>query len=433
MKTFIWTELNSDERAQCLARPELLSDEGISETVEAIINAVKDEGDAALSRFTKQFDGAQIDDFRVPLEDCASAWDNLDKATQRAMQTAFSNIEKFHAAQKPEIISVETMPGITCRREPRALQSCGLYTPGGTAPLISTVLMLAIPAKIANVSQRILISPPGPDGRINPGILAAGHLCGVTQVFACGGAQAIAALAYGTETIPKCDKIFGPGNAYVAAAKSMVSQQPGGPAIDLPAGPSEAMVIADQTANPVFAASDLLSQAEHDAMAQVICICDTPGTEAKIKQEVLRQVATIPRREIAKSSLANARFIIAGQDDNILDIINGYAPEHLIIQTENPDRFVGRIENTGSIFLGPWTPESAGDYASGTNHTLPTNGAAKAYSGVTLESFYKYISIQKLTQSGFEALAPTIERLAEMEELEAHKRAVTLRMNEIRQ
>ena len=425
--------MNSAEKAQCLARPELLSDARIVDSVRSIIDAVQRDGDAALYRYTKQFDRADLDSFSVPLERCAAAWDNLDEQTQNAMQTAFNNIEKFHAAQKPAPIKVETMPGITCHREPRPLQSCGLYIPGGTAPLISTVMMLAVPAKIANVKQRILVSPPGPDGNINAGILAAAYLCGVSQVFACGGAQAIAALAYGTESIPKCDKIFGPGNAYVAAAKSMVSQQPGGPAIDLPAGPSEAMVIADRSTNPVFAASDLLSQAEHDVMAQVLCICDIPETAERIKREVSRQVATLPRREIAEAALENARIIIAENDVETLEIVNDYAPEHLIIQTNNPDRFVKHIDNTGSIFLGPWTPESVGDYASGTNHTLPTNGAAKAYSGVTLESFYKYISIQHLTLAGFETLAPTVERLAEMEELEAHKRAVSLRMNEIRQ
>ena len=317
---------------------------------------------------------------------------------------------------------------MTCRREARAITAAGLYVPGGTAPLVSTLLMLAIPAKVAGCDKRVIVTPPSKTGAINQAILAAAYLCDVTDVFACGGAQAIAALAYGTETIPKCDKIFGPGNMYVAAAKSLAAQAPGGPAIDMPAGPSEAMVVADAAANPIFVASDLLSQAEHDKVAQVIGVCSSQAVAEGIQAEITRQVATLPRKEIAEAALSFARIFIAPSKSDQLDIINAYAPEHLIMQTANPESYVSDIQNAGSIFLGPWTPESVGDYASGTNHTLPTYGAARAYSGVTLESFMKYISVQELTLDGLRLLGPTVERLADLEGLEAHRRAVSLRL-----
>ncbi len=431
MKTFNWASLNSAQRSEILARPSGLNELDKTDSVQRVLESVKAGGDKAVRSFTTQFDGVDLEDFQVPLSDCKRAWTNLDKEDQKALQVAKSNIEAFHSAQSPQSIEVETMPGVVCRREPRAIQSAGLYIPGGTAPLVSTVLMLAIPARIAGVDRRIVVTPPGPDGQVNPAILAAAYLCEATDIFAIGGAQAIAALAYGTETVPQCDKIFGPGNAYVAIAKSLVSQEPGGPAIDLPAGPSEAMVIADETANPVFAASDLLSQAEHDTLAQVLCICTSEQVAANIQTEIDRQLESLPRKTIAAESLKNGRMIIAADDEMITNIVNIYAPEHLIIQTQNPDKWVPKIRNTGSIFLGDWTPESVGDYASGTNHTLPTYGAAKAYSGVTLESFIKYVSVQKLSKDGFKALAPTVARLAALEELEAHKRAVTLRLKEI--
>ncbi len=431
MQTFVWSELSKSERANILSRPEGLQDQTVTDAVSNILSAVKTEGDQALIRYSSMFDKVENLPLQVDLADCKAAWEALPANAQQALKMAKANIETFHSAQMPSSIEVETMPGVVCRREPRALEKVGLYIPGGSAPLLSTVLMLAVPAKIAEASRRILISPPGPDGKINSGILAAAYLCEVTDVFACGGAQAIAALAYGTQTIPKCDKIFGPGNAFVATAKSLVSQDPGGPAIDLPAGPSEAMVIVDETSNPVFAASDLLSQAEHDPLAQVVCLCTSQSSAENVQAEISAQIETLPRKAIAQAALENARFIVAEQFNDMIDIVNIYAPEHLIILAENPDGFVGQIRNTGSIFLGPWTPESVGDYASGTNHTLPTFGAARAYSGVTLESFFKYISVQKLSKDGFMALAPTVETLAAMEELEAHRRAITLRMKEI--
>ena len=352
----------------------------------------------------------------------------LPAADQAVIERARRNIKRFHKAQTPKSIKVETEPGVVCRREARAIETAGLYVPGGTAPLVSTLLMLAVPAKVARVQNRIVVTPPGKDGKVNPVILAAAYRCKVTSLFAVGGAQAIGALAYGTETIPKCDKIFGPGNAWVAAAKSLVAQEAGGPAIDMPAGPSEAMVLADEAADPAFVASDLLSQAEHDTVAQVVCVASSAAVADRIEVEIANQVADLPRVEIARESLKHGRMFITDDRAEIIDIINRYAPEHLIIQRQNPDTYVGAIRNAGSIFLGPWTPESVGDYASGTNHTLPTYGAARAYSGVTLESFIKYVSIQKLTKKGLKRLGPVVERLAEMEGLEAHKRAVSLRL-----
>jgi histidinol dehydrogenase len=428
MKTYDWTSLTAQERTHALARPEAMSDPSVIASVAAIMAQVKTGGDKAMRALTLEYDGAEVESLRVSLAECEAAWNGLNGDDKAAMETAKANIERFHIAQTPNDISVETMPGVTCRREARAINSAGLYVPGGTAPLVSTLLMLAIPAKVAGCARRVVVTPPRKTGQVNPAILAAAYLCGVTDVFACGGAQAIAALAYGTETIPKCDKIFGPGNVYVAAAKSLAAQAPGGPAIDMPAGPSEAMVVADAVANPVFVASDLLSQAEHDTVAQVIAVCSDVSVADNIKQEIKTQLASLPRRNIAAQALDFARFFIAKDKSDRLDIINNYAPEHLIMQTENPESYVADIQNAGSIFLGPWTPESVGDYASGTNHTLPTYGAARAYSGVTLESFMKYISVQELTLDGLRRLGPTVERLASLEGLEAHRRAVSLRL-----
>ena len=429
MKTYIWDKLLEDEKRDVLSRPSGLTDDKVLSAVSNIMTDVRARGDHAVLDYTRQFDAPDMTSLSVSLDDCRAAWEALPDDQQAALKTAKSNIEKFHAAQKPSIINIETMPGVTCRREPRPMTVVGLYVPGGTAPLVSTLLMLAVPAKVAGVQRRIVMTPPGKDGSINSAILAAAYLCDVTDIFACGGAQAIAALSYGTETIPKCDKIFGPGNAYVAAAKSKAAQEPGGPAIDLPAGPSEAMVVADAGANPIFVASDLLSQAEHDTLAQVICVASDEAVAASISSEVDRQLQTLPRVKIAREAISNSRMIIANDP---VDIINDYAPEHLILQTKNPEELSGNVVNAGSIFLGPWTPESVGDYASGTNHTLPTYGAARNYSGVTLESFYKYISIQSLTEDGLKLLGPTVEILAEMEGLEAHKRAVSLRLETLK-
>jgi len=428
MKTFIWKDMDEDARREALSRPIGLSDPALIASVRDIMETVKTGGDKAALEFTAKFDGVSLDDLRVPQEDLKAAWKSLPEDQKNAINTARKNIKKFHQAQIPQDIEVETTKGVICRREVRAIDTAGLYVPGGTAPLVSTLLMLAIPAEVAGVRHRIVVTPPGKDGKINPAILAAAHRCKITAIFACGGAQAIAALTYGTETIPRCDKIFGPGNAYVATAKSLAAQEPGGPAIDMPAGPSEAMVVANEDANPVFVASDLLSQAEHDTLAQVVCVASNQKTADKIQAEINKQIVTLPRKNIAQDAIAQSRMIIADNRPDVVDIVNRYAPEHLILQIKKPATLVPAIRNAGSIFLGPWTPESVGDYAGGTNHTLPTYGAARAYSGVTLESFIKYISVQKLSRKGLERLGPTVEKLAEMEGLEAHRRAVSLRL-----
>lgn len=432
MQTFIWNKLSEAEQIKVLSRPAALNDDKLKDSVSYILQDVKNGGDQAVLDYTAKFDGVKLTRLKVSQGDMRKAWKSLPEAQQDAIKTAQKNIKAFHMAQQPKNIEVETMPGVICRREARAIETAGLYVPGGTAPLVSTLLMLAVPAKVAGVKRRIVVTPPGKDGKINPAILGAAYRCGVSELYACGGAQAIAAMAYGTRSIPKCDKIFGPGNAYVATAKSLVAQEAGGPAIDMPAGPSEAMVVAGKKCNPAFVASDLLSQAEHDTLAQVVCICVNSDIAERVEAEVNAQVETLPRREIAKEALKHARIIIADGRPTIAHIVNSYAPEHLILQTNTPDTFVPAIRNAGSIFLGPWTPESVGDYASGTNHTLPTYGAARAYSGVTLESFIKYVSVQKLTREGLERLGPTVETLAEMEGLEAHKRAVSLRLGSVK-
>ena len=428
MRRFIWKNLGEEARGLALARPQTISDNSLNAGVQEILSDVRQNGDEALNRLTQKFDGVVVDALELPKTDLKAAWDALPPSDQAVIERARRNIKLFHEAQIQGPIEVETEPGVVCQRISRAIETAGLYVPGGTAPLVSTLLMLAVPAQVAGVQNRIVVTPPSKDGRVNTTILAAAYRCNVSRLFIVGGAQAIAALAYGTETIPKCDKIYGPGNSWVAAAKSLVAQETGGPAIDLPAGPSEAMVVADNAADPIFVASDLLSQAEHDTVAQVVCVATSSKVAESIESELEKQVAELPREKIARASLKHGRMIIAEERADIIDIINRYAPEHLVVQLRDPDTYVGAIRNAGSIFLGPWTPESVGDYASGTNHTLPTNGAARAYSGITLESFLKYMSVQKLTKQGLKRLGPAVERLAEMEGLEAHKRAVSLRL-----
>lgn len=428
MQILTWNNLSTADQAKALARPEVMADIDVG----PILDAVRARGDVALRKLTAQYDGVEISDFAVEKPSLKSAWDNMPPADQAAMKMAYDNITAFHRAQMPNDITVETMTGVSCRRVARPIDTVGLYVPGGTAPLVSTMMMLAIPAKLARVSNIVITTPPQKNGRINAGLLACAYLCGVDQIYMVGGAQAIAALAYGTDTIPKVDKIFGPGNAYVAAAKARVSMEMGGPAIDLPAGPSEVLVMADDTANPVFVAADLLAQAEHDTMAQTICLVRSECFAKDVEREIDIQVQTLSRANIASAALEYGRIIICDNDQSMSDISNSYAPEHLIIQTQNPDTMMETVRNAGSVFLGQWTPESVGDYASGTNHTLPTYGAARAYSGVVLESFMKYISIQSLTREGLQALGPAVERLSTLEGLDAHGRAVTYRLQNIR-
>ncbi len=429
MQVVTWNGLNVQDKQLALTRPSALADDSVRSRVGAILKAVRAEGDAALRAYTKRFDGVEITELKVPPSAMKAAWDGLPNLDKSALQTAKANIEIFHQAQLPKAFEVETMPGVMCRREPRPLDSAGLYIPGGSAPLVSTLMMLAIPAKIAGVPKRIAMTPPGKDGKVDRNILAAAYLCGIPDLYIGGGAQAIAALGYGTETIPKCAKIFGPGNAYVAQAKAQMSMEMGGPAIDLPAGPSEAMVLADDLASPVFVAADLLSQAEHDPLAQVICVCASQTFARALSAEITGQLKSLPRKDIAAQALENGRILIAPDKNTMVEIANDYAPEHLIVQMQNPEETLPKIRNAGSVFLGPWTPEAVGDYASGTNHTLPTYGAARSYSGVCTESFMKFISVQTLTRKGLENIGPCVERLANMEGLEAHRRAVCLRLD----
>lgn len=430
MQILNWTELDENARAKALERPNALHDPKIPRVVGTILSTVRKQGDAALCAYTQEFDGIEMTDFALSRDTAKTAWETLAPQEQQALLQAKANIETYHKPQIPTPYEVLTMDGVLCRREIRALESVGLYVPGGSAPLVSTVLMLAIPAKIAGVPRIVMVSPPNKDGELDQRILAAAYLCGVDEIYALGGAQAIGALAYGTQSIQPVVKIFGPGNAYVAEAKAQVASKIGGPAIDLPAGPSEVMVLSDSAASPAFIAADLLSQAEHDPMAQCLCICSDKDFVDQIITQIKLQVPQLSRQCIVNAALKNARICLVDSRKDMIKIANSYAPEHLIIQIQNPEDVVADIQNAGSIFLGPWTPEALGDYASGTNHTLPTYGAARAYSGVNVESFTKAISVQKLSKRGLQRLGPSVEILADMEGLDAHKNAVSLRLKE---
>jgi histidinol dehydrogenase len=397
----------------------------LQETVRAVLDDVKKRGDAAVKAYELKFDKVSIDNLLVSEAEKAEAKNLISEELKTAILVAKANIEKFHTAQKQELPRVETNPGVVCWQKAVPIEKVGLYIPGGTAPLFSTVLMLALPAKIAGCQEIILCSPPNQAGKIHPAILFAAETAGVDKIFKIGGVQAIGAMAYGTETVPKVYKIFGPGNQYVTAAKQLVSLKE--VAIDMPAGPSEVEVIADETAHPHFVAADLLSQAEHGADSQVILMTTSEKLAEAVAQEVAVQLKSLPRKELAEKSLANSRIIVLQDMEEIIGLTNRYAPEHLIIETKNYLEIANRITNAGSVFLGHFTPESAGDYASGTNHTLPTNGYAKAYSGVNLDSFLKKITFQEISQEGIKNLGKTIEIMAENEELYAHKNAVTLR------
>ena len=427
MQTFIWKELDRAQILEALARPRIETS-AIRKTVQDILDRVQSEGDEALIDLTKKFDGTSLDVLRVENTWIESSINTCPPDLMQAMKRAKTNIEAFHAGQCPEHLSIETEPGLICERLPRPIETVGLYIPGGSAPLLSTVLMVAVPAMIAGVERLIMTTPPGPDGKINQVILAAAALCGVREIYAVGGAQAIGALAYGTEQIPRVDKIFGPGNQWVTMAKQLVSQEPGGPAIDMPAGPSEVMILVDADADPVFVAADLLAQAEHDPLAQVMLISLDDDVIRSIETELIRQLTVLPRRKIAGASLKNARAIIVTDRREASNIINHYAPEHLIVQTADPRSILPLIRNTGSVFLGGWTPEALGDYASGTNHVLPTFGAARAYSGLSVESFMKYITVQTCSKDALKQIGPSVELMAAAEGLDAHKRSVSIRL-----
>lgn len=424
----IYNNPNSKTWSSILARP-TMDTQSLNATVSEILQKVKNEGDAALQFFNKKFDQVELEYIEVTEEEIAAAENQLDKKLKKAIQTAYQNITKFHAAQKTETLEVETMPGVKCWQKSVPIEKVGLYIPGGTAPLFSTILMLGIPAKVAGCQEIVMCSPPQKDGKINAAMLYTAQLVGIENIYKVGGAQAIGAMTYGTETIPQVYKIFGPGNQFVTTAKQLVSQE--GVAIDMPAGPSEVLIVADETCEPSFVAADLLSQAEHGIDSQVVLVTFSEETAEAILTEAEQQLKQLPRKKIAGEALENSPVIIFDNQTSALKLINEYAPEHLIIATKDADEFAKKIVNAGSIFIGNFTPESVGDYASGTNHTLPTNGFAKSYSGVNLDTFSKKITYQKLTKEGLKNLGPTVELMAEAEQLEGHKNAVTIRLNNI--
>ena len=399
------------------------------DTVRTVLNEVRNEGDVAVKRYEEKFDKVKLSALQVSEAEMQEAYGLVSDDLKQAIRTAKDNIEKFHASQRFSGQKIETTPGVTCWQKAVAIEKVGLYIPGGTAPLFSTVLMLAVPAHIAGCKEIVLCTPPDKEGKVHPAILFAAKTAGVSKIFKAGGIQAIAAMAYGTESVPKVYKIFGPGNQYVTAAKQLVSLKD--VAIDMPAGPSEVEVIADKTANPDFIAADFLSQAEHGADSQAILVTSSVEIVVPVIEAIQEQLSKLSRKEITEKALDHSRIIVLKDEQEVIDFTNMYAPEHLIIQTANYTHIAGQVENAGSVFMGPYTPESAGDYASGTNHTLPTNGYAKAYSGVNLDSFIKKITFQEITAEGIKNLGETIQIMAGNEQLDAHRNAVTIRLNTI--
>jgi len=394
--------------------------------LQRIINEVARNGDAAVRKYAAEFDGFDGDSLEVPAEEIQAASRKVEPALKKAIKEAHRNIQAFHEKQKPTVDTTVTTAGVRCWQKPVPINRVGLYIPGGTAPLLSTALMLGIPAKIAGCREVILCTPPDKQGKVSPSILHIAGLLGIDRVFRVGGAQAIAAMAYGTESIPAVNKIFGPGNQYVTAAKQIVNRTK--VAIDLPAGPSELAVVADSSANPAFIASDLLSQAEHGPDSQVLLFSDSAEIIDQVQTELQKQLKGLPRREIALKALDNSKMILLDKQEEIMDMVNAYAPEHLILVTGNHTELAEQVVNAGSVFLGEYTPESAGDYASGTNHTLPTNGWAHVYSGVNMDSFYKKITFQEISRNGLTNIGDTIMTMAEAEQLQAHSNAVAIRL-----
>jgi histidinol dehydrogenase len=427
MQLFI--EPNYSDWSAIIARPSIDATR-LQEKVNAIINEVMLSGDEAIKKFTLQFDQVALNEIKINDATIAAAENALTQGLKTAIQLAKVNIEVFHKSQVQQVERIETMPGVWCWRKSVGIEKVGIYIPGGSAPLFSTVLMLGIPAKMAGCKEIILCTPPNDQGDIHPAILYAASLVGVTSVFRVGGVQAIAAMAYGTESIPKVNKIFGPGNQYVTAAKQLIQQS--GVAIDMPAGPSEVCVWADENAIPSFVAADLLSQAEHGPDSQVILVANNASVVAAIQREIEIQLNELPRKDITARALENSKAIVLNNQEQSIDLINAYAPEHLILAIENALQIADKIINAGSVFIGNYSPESVGDYASGTNHTLPTNGYAKAYSGVSLDSFVKKITFQQLTERGLMNIAPTVIEMANAEGLQAHSHAVSVRLNWIK-
>ncbi|WP_159654406.1 histidinol dehydrogenase [Vibrio atypicus] len=427
MRTVVWQSLSESQQDSILERPAIAEGANITAAVADVIAKVRSEGDAALLELTEKFDRVKPESIRVSEQEVTDACGRLSDNMKQALDQAYSNIAKFHKAQKPQPIKVETQPGVLCEQVTRPIQKVGLYIPGGSAPLPSTVLMLGVPAKIAGCRKVVLCSPPP----IADEILYVARLCGIDEVYNVGGGQAVAAMAYGTETVSKVDKIFGPGNAYVTEAKRQVSNDFRGAAIDMPAGPSEVLVLADDTADADFIAADLLSQAEHGPDSQVVLVTPSPFIADQVTDAVLRQLKVLSRADIAEKALASSLVIIAESMTQAVSISNYYGPEHLIVQTKNPRELLPLLDNAGSIFLGDWSPESAGDYASGTNHVLPTYGYTRTYSSLGLADFSKRMTVQELSAEGLKTLAPTVVTMAEAEGLDAHKRAVTIRVEKL--
>ncbi|KAB0303322.1 histidinol dehydrogenase [Vibrio fortis] len=427
MRTVVWQSLSESQQDSVLERPAISEGANITAAVSEVIAKVRSEGDAALTELTEKFDRVTPKSIRVSADEIEEASARLTAEMKQALEQAYSNIAKFHEAQKPQPIKVETQPGVVCEQVTRAINTVGLYIPGGSAPLPSTVLMLGVPAQIAGCRKVVLCSPPP----IADEILYVAKLCKIDEVYNVGGGQAVAAMAYGTETVSKVDKIFGPGNAYVTEAKRQVSNDFRGAAIDMPAGPSEVLVIADETADADFIAADLLSQAEHGPDSQVVLVTPSPVIADQVTEAVQKQLKELSRADIAQQALASSLIIIAESITQAVAISNFYGPEHLIVQTKSPRELLPLLDNAGSIFLGDWSPESAGDYASGTNHVLPTYGYTKTYSSLGLADFSKRMTVQELSADGLKGLAPTVVTMAEAEGLDAHKRAVTIRVEKL--
>ncbi|AVF65194.1 MULTISPECIES: histidinol dehydrogenase [Vibrio] len=427
MRTVVWQSLSENQQDSILERPAIAEGANITTAVAEVIAKVREEGDSALIELTEKFDRVKPESIRVSSQEIKAASERLSESMKSALEQAYANISKFHKAQKPQPIKVETQPGVLCEQVTRPIQKVGLYIPGGSAPLPSTVLMLGVPAKIAGCRKVVLCSPPP----IADEILYVAKLCGIDEVYNVGGGQAVAAMAYGTETVSKVDKIFGPGNAYVTEAKRQVSNDFRGAAIDMPAGPSEVLVIADETADADFIAADLLSQAEHGPDSQVVLVTSSPVIADQVTDAVQRQLKELSREDIAEKALASSLIIISESMTQSVSISNYYGPEHLIVQTKNPRELLPLLDNAGSIFLGDWSPESAGDYASGTNHVLPTYGYTRTYSSLGLADFSKRMTVQELSADGLKNLAPTVVTMAEAEGLDAHKRAVTIRVEKL--
>ncbi|MDJ0814025.1 MAG: histidinol dehydrogenase [Woeseiaceae bacterium] len=428
LENYNWQDLGPETQAELLERPAQGIDASIRDRVAGILQQVRTDGDAAVRALTAEIDGVDVADCRVAADEFAAAAAALSRAAVDAIDLAISNVRRFHEAQLPGEVRIETMPGVLCERLTHALDSVGLYVPAGTAPLPSAAIMLAVPAAIAGCPVRVLCTPPRPDGTADPAVLVAASRAGITDVFKIGGAQAVAAMAYGTASVPKVRKIFGPGNAWVTAAKTLVSSDPDGAAIDLPAGPSEVLVIADDSARPGFVAADLLSQAEHGTDSQVMLVTTSPQLAREVADEVEAQLELLSRADIAREALAQSRIITVDSIDAAIAISNRYAPEHLILQFRDARAQLGAIRNAGSVFIGDWSPESVGDYCSGTNHVLPTYGYASAYSGLGIDQFMRHMTVQELSQDGLASLGTAITTLADLEGLDAHAAAVTLRL-----